>query len=223
MFTSIKGAGSSMLTQTKMNVWRALTQNSRETGMLYALVAMLVLLGLVFGLLFLNQGHSSWRNLMGLMYSMVVATLILCSMNVALKFPVEWSIFMREYYTGANALGPYFIGRTIADIPFLSLFLIMTIIPYWMAGLSPVFSSFVNYVWIFFLIIHASASTGYFASSFSPNPVLGLAITPVLATPMILFSGMLYERNRVPMFLSWLQYTSVVNFGFGALVINECL
>lgn len=64
---------------------------------------------------------------MGLMYSMVVATLILCSMNVALKFPVEWSIFMREYYTGANALGPYFIGRTIADLPFLSLFLIMTV------------------------------------------------------------------------------------------------
>ena len=73
------------------------------------------------------QGHASWRNLMGLMYSMVVATLILCSMNVALKFPVEWSIFMREYYTGANALGPYFIGRTIADLPFLSLFLIMTV------------------------------------------------------------------------------------------------
>lgn len=185
---------------------------------------------------------------MGLMYSMVVATLILCSMNVALKFPVEWSIFMREYYTGANALGPYFIGRTIADLPFLSLFLIMTvgeapchpqhpissstpqaltcpspsllpsvvdpwppqIIPYWMAGLSPVFSSFINYVFIFFLVIHASASTGYFASSFSANPVLGLAITPVIATPMILFSGMLYERSRVPFFLSWMQVITIV-------------
>lgn len=55
VFQSISGAGSSVITQTKMNVWRAITQNARETGMLYALVAMLVLLGMVFGLLFLNQ------------------------------------------------------------------------------------------------------------------------------------------------------------------------
>ena len=55
VFQSISGAGSSVITQTKMNVWRAVTQNARETGMLYALVAMLVLLGMVFGLLFLNQ------------------------------------------------------------------------------------------------------------------------------------------------------------------------
>ena len=32
---------------------------------------------------------------------------------------------MREYYTGANALGPYFLGRTIADIPFMALFLLL--------------------------------------------------------------------------------------------------
>jgi ATP-binding cassette, subfamily G (WHITE), eye pigment precursor transporter len=169
----------------------------------------------------LPQGHSSWRNLMGMMFAMVVAVLILCSMNVALKFPVEWSIFMREYYTGANALGPYFIGRTIADIPFLALFLIMCIIPYWMAGLTATFSNFINFCVIFFLVINASASTGYMASSFSANPVLGLIITPIVDTPMILFSGMLYERSRVPLFLQWMQYVSVVNYGFAALIINE--
>ncbi len=205
-----------------MNIWRALTQNSRDKGSLYALVGMLIALGLVFGLLFLNQGHSSWRNLMGMMFALVVAVLILASMNVALKFPIEWSIFMREYYTGANALGPYFIGRTIADIPFLGLFLLLVVVPYWMAGLTAEIGNFIRYLFIFFLIINGSASTGYLASSFSPDPVLGLAITPVLATPMILFSGMLYERASVPMFLQWIQHISVINYGFAALVINEC-
>lgn len=32
---------------------------------------------------------------MGMMFALVVAVLILASMNVALKFPIEWSIFMR--------------------------------------------------------------------------------------------------------------------------------
>lgn len=127
-----------------------------------------------------------------------------------------------EYYTGANALGPYFIGRTIADIPFLGLFLLLVVVPYWMAGLTPEIGNFIRYLFIFFLIINGSASTGYLASSFSPDPVLGLAITPVLATPMILFSGMLYERASVPLFLQWIQHISVINYGFAALVINEC-
>ena len=216
------GNGAGYLLQTKMNIWRAVTQSSRDKGTLYALIGMLLILGMVFGLLFLNQAHSSWRNLMGMMFALVVAVLILCSMNVALKFPVEWSIFMREYYTGANALGPYFIGRTIADIPFLALFLLLVIVPYWMSGLTASFGGFIRYCFIFFLIINGSASTGYLASSFSADPVLGLAITPVIDTPMILFSGMLYERASVPMYLRWIQHISVINYGFAALVINEC-
>lgn len=218
---SISGGSSSLLVQCKMNVWRALLQQSREKVLLYALIGMLFCLGLVFGLLFLGQARASWRNLMGMIYALVVALQILCAMNVALHFPVEWSIFMREYYTGANGLGPYFMGRTIADIPYLLLFLIMVILPYWMGGLAPDFGSFLRYCGIFFIITQAAASTGYLASSFSQNPTLGLAMTTIIATPMILFSGMLYERARVPIYLKWMQYLSIVNFGVAGLVINE--
>lgn len=194
----------------------------RDKSMTYALIGMLVLLGLIFGLLFLGQAHESWRNLMGMIFALITAILILCSMHVALSFPIEWSIFMREYYTGANSLESYFLGRTIADIPHLALFLIMVIIPYWMSGMTAAFVPFFNYCLVMFLIINASASTGYFASSFSPDPQLGLALTPIVDTPMILFSGMLYERGRVPFFLKWMQYLSLVNYGFAGIMINEC-
>ena len=33
---------------------------------------------------------------------------------------------------------------------------------------------------------------------------------------------MLYERASVPLYLKWIQYISVINYGFAALVINEC-
>ena len=70
-------------------------------------------------------------------------------------------------------------------------------------------------------VLQAAASIGYLASSFSQNPTLGLAATPIFATPMILFSGMLYERARVPFFLKWMQYFSIVNYGVAGLIINE--
>jgi len=42
-------------------------QQMREKAIIYALIGMLFMLGLVFGLLFLQQAHGSWRNLMGKM------------------------------------------------------------------------------------------------------------------------------------------------------------
>ncbi len=44
---------------------------------------------------------------------------------------------------------------------------------------------------------------------------------PLLITPMILFSGMLYERSSVPRGLRWIQSLSVMNYGFAALVLNQ--
>lgn len=38
---------------------------------------------------------------------------------------------------------------------------------------------------------------------------------------MILFSGMLYERNSVPAGLEWLQDISLVNYGYALMVINQ--
>ena len=46
---SIAGCTSSLLVQTKMNVWRAVTNQMREKVLLQALVGMLILLGMVFG------------------------------------------------------------------------------------------------------------------------------------------------------------------------------
>jgi len=67
----------------------------------------------------------------------------------------------------------------------------------------------------------AAQSLGYLASSFSANPVVGLSILPLIITPMILFSGMLYERHSVPPSLEWIQDISIMNYGFALLVLNE--
>lgn len=40
---------------------------------------------------------------------------------------------------------------------------------------------------------------------------------------MILFSGLLYDRQLVPLWLKWLEYVSIVNYGFAALILNQVL
>lgn len=44
---------------------------------------------------------------------------------------------------------------------------------------------------------------------------------PVLITPMILFSGMLYERQSVRPYLRWMQDLSLVNYSYATYVLNE--
>jgi hypothetical protein len=47
---------------------------------------------------------------------------------------------------------------------------------------------------------------------------LRCAAVPAFITPMVLFSGFLYDTATLPPYLAWLPKASIVNYGFSALV-----
>lgn len=116
------------------------------------------------------------RNTAGFLFSLLVTLLIASSIQVCLHFPFDYAILMREYYSGANTPGPYFLGRTMASIPQSLLFLLLGIIPYFMTGLSHAPVAFWYFVLILFVLNFAAQSLGYLASSFTSNPIVGLSI-----------------------------------------------
>lgn len=40
-------------------------------------------------------------------------------------------------------------------------------------------------------------------------------------TPMVVFSGVLYQRSAVPSYLTWLHSLSITNYGFQALIGSQ--
>jgi len=179
-------------------------------------------LGLVFGVLYWGQmPHDNGRNTAGYLFSLVVTLLIASSIAVCMAFPFDFAILMREVFSGANKPIGYFLGRTLAGVPNSLAFMIMGVLPYFMVGLVGDVGVFGWYCLVFFVMNFAAQSLGYLASSFSANPVVGLSILPLIITPMILFSGMLYERHSVPPSLEWIQDISIMNYGFALLVLNE--
>jgi hypothetical protein len=40
-------------------------------------------------------------------------------------------------------------------------------------------------------------------------------------TPMVVFSGALYQRSAVPSYLTWLHDISITNYGFQALIASQ--
>ena len=174
---TVRGARSSLWVLFRTNFKRAWVQETREKTGLVVRAVMNVLLGLVFGLLYFDQiPRDNGRNTMGFLFSLIVTMLIASSINVCLHFPFDFAILMREYYAGANTAVPYFLGRTLASLPTSLLFLVMGIIPYWMAGLVKDASAFAYFVLILFLTNFAAQSVGFLASSWSRNPVVGLSV-----------------------------------------------
>ena len=45
-----------------------------------------------------------------------------------------------------------------------------------------------------------------------------LRTVPAFITPMVLFSGFLYDTAALPPYLAWLPKVSIVNYGFSAMV-----
>ena len=222
LLLGVKGARSSGWVSFKTNLWRSWLSQKREYLGFAVGVGMNAGLGLIFGVLYINQlPKDKGRNTAGYLFSLLVCLLIASTIAVCLNFPFDAAILLREYYAGANKPGGYFLGRTLAGVPASLSFMIIGIVPYYMVGLASDAGAFGRFCLVFFIMNFAAQSLGYLASSFSANPLVGLSILPLLTTPMILFSGMLYERNSVPHSMKWIQDLSIMNYGFALLVIND--
>lgn len=124
------------------------------------------------------QAANNWRNLMGLLFSVVVANFFLGCLGVILRFSSEWyvqyagfvfdmyiyvcvcvinnsciptqlyttittqtnehnrGIVTREYFAGANSMGPYLLARFLGLLPLSYGPFILALLVYWMTGES---------------------------------------------------------------------------------------
>ena len=66
-----------------------------------------------------------------------------------------------------------------------------------------------------------AASIGYLLSSCFESETTATGLAPVIIMPMMLFGGLLANNERIPDWLSWLQYISTIKYGSEALISNE--
>lgn len=54
-----------------------------------------------------------------------------------------------------------------------------------------------------------------------PAFAIGIVCSTSGADAMVVFSGVLYQRNAVPWYLTWLHDISIVNFDYAALLRSQ--
>ncbi|XP_074603827.1 ATP-binding cassette sub-family G member 1-like [Brevipalpus obovatus] len=141
-------------------------------------------------------------------------------MPTVLTFPMEMTVFIKERSNGWYSAGIYFIGKTLADIPFQIFFpaLYGTIIYIMNAQIwSP--WRLVMFLWILILVALTAQSHGLLVSAiFMENATAAVFFAPIVSIPTMLFAGFFVRLRTMPHFFKPFTYISYIRYGFECLV-----
>lgn len=203
---------------------RTVKSYGREPVLAKVRLGQAISMGLILGLVYLQQpfDSSATKNRLGAMFLLIMNQSIASMFTVSQVIPKDMAVFMREYLTSANRPSSYFLGLSLAEVPYQVLFpCIFGSIAYWLIGFAPEASRFFIFIVTLVLMANASCSLGYALSTLTGHDGVAVALGPVLMLPMSLYAGVLHSSDHVPWYFVPLDKVSMIKYAFQAIVLNE--
>ncbi|KAL3270059.1 hypothetical protein HHI36_009117 [Cryptolaemus montrouzieri] len=160
----------------------------------------------ICGALFLFLNNSTFKNING----------------VLVTFCSELPLFLREHKNGLYRTDVYFLSKTLADIPWFTLFNVMfTGTCYLFVGMNQGLVHFLVAIGITVLVTYTVLGLGYILSVSSPTPQVAQQLVAVVITPFMLLGGFFLDIRSIPSYLVWVSDLSWFKWGNIALLINQ--
>lgn len=178
--------------------------------------------GLFFGVgrNFLSQ--AGWLGLMGFSFFLGANSLMIAMGPVAIVFPAERNVFLKEYGAKMYGVGAYYLSRNLIELPYSFLFpIIQSLVFYWMVGLGQTAEQFFTFFLILYLISFNGSSLGLLIGSLAQDSKSVGVLLPMFIFPFILFSGMFKNLGNLPDWIGWFQFVSPIKYTFAAFMQNQ--
>ncbi|KAH8404774.1 hypothetical protein KR222_001227 [Zaprionus bogoriensis] len=210
----------SFVMQYLLLMQRILICARRNYFLLLARIASHILIGIVFGYLYMNVGNSA-HSVLGNYVYLYGSTLLLVytgKMAVVLTFPLEIDMLTREHFNRWYKLGPYFLSMISFEIPFQSfcaaLYIIISVR---LTDNDSVESFRIYYFMLLAIMATLSAQAwGFFVGATLPTK-LAVFLGPILAVMFSVFGFCTRYIDITPLF-RWMWHLSYFRAGFhGAL------
>mmetsp|Transcript_31393 Transcript_31393/g.83516 ORF Transcript_31393/g.83516 Transcript_31393/m.83516 type:complete len:586 (-) Transcript_31393:255-2012(-) len=121
-----------------------------------------------------------------------------------LQFAFERPIFLREYASNMYSSVPYFLSKTIVEIPVsLCSSLVILLVTYWSMGFQ---GNFFLLVLTSLTMSTAAGSQALFLGCCVKEVETAMELAPLLFVPQLMFSGVFIDVDLVPVWMRWLQY-----------------
>lgn len=172
------------------------------------------------------------ENMNFLLVAVMTATFAALEITV-ITFPLEAKTIKREWRNGWYKVTSYFIGRTLADLPFQLVFIVIfCILIYTLTGQNNTNSSnyvenlllswrFHSFVLIIVMIALVAQSVGFiFGAIFMNNLPAAVFTAPLCIFPALLFSGFFARVSQIPSFYKPLTYLSHFRYAFDSLIVT---
>jgi hypothetical protein len=143
-------------------------------------------------------------------------------MMTVLTFPLEMNVISNEWRNGWYKSWSYFIGRSLADIPYQIVFpFIFCAIGYNLTGQVNDFWRYLVYSSLMVAVSFCAQSQGLiFGAIFMNNLAAATFIACVSTIPIMLFGGYLIRIAAMPQWISWLSYISYFKHAFQSILIT---
>ncbi|KAJ1327234.1 hypothetical protein BSLG_010576 [Batrachochytrium salamandrivorans] len=188
---------------------------------------------LVLGFIYFKMTNDTGgvQSRIGLLFFLCINQTFAVVMPNISVFPLQRQIIKRERSAGSYRSSSAFVAKLISSLPLSFLGAIVLIIPmYWMVGLQPTAEKYFTFLCIILVHVNAANALGLLLGAGVPNVRVGLIIAPLVNIVFVLFGGQLVNLDKIPAFLRWLQWISIVAYSnkaltqneFGGLVLDPC-
>lgn len=218
-----KQFASSFGQQVKYNLKREWANVKRRTQDLRTRFMRGIMLGIIVGTLFLQLGHdqSGANDRFGLLF-LVLVLLGTAANNIIPNIVGGRAVFYREQAAGAYRAVSYLIALLVTEFPItLSSSVLLSILTYFISGLSSTANQFFFYAWMLFLYGCLTIAFVIFLSLATPNGEVAAALSGVFTSLFALFAGFIITKSNIPDYWIWLYYISFVHYPLEAIVVNE--
>ncbi|CAL1289087.1 unnamed protein product [Larinioides sclopetarius] len=220
--SSFGGYATSSWNQFKVLTYRSLICTLREPMATQLRFFAHVVVGLLLGMLYYGIGNDASKifNNSGFLFFSLLFLIFTAMMPTVLTFPMEKTIFAREYINSWYSTRMYYLAKTVSEIPFQILFpVIYCSIVYWMTAQPNDLIRFGLFILSSIMISLVAQSVGLLigAATSVQNAVF---LAPVVSIPILLFSGFFISLDTIPPYLQWLSYISYIRYCYQSVLLG---
>uniref|UniRef100_A0A7S2JVU6 ABC transporter domain-containing protein n=1 Tax=Zooxanthella nutricula TaxID=1333877 RepID=A0A7S2JVU6_9DINO len=197
----------------------------RDKGTTGARFGITLFLTALYGLIFFRVGSPGdgvaydMQSHVGALTMLAISSIFGSAQPLLLTFSSERPVFMRESAGNMYGVVPYFLSKTMIEVPLLLLTNILSwLVAYWLMGFH---GSIVIGILGTWLISLAAASTALVVACLVKDSKQAMEAAPGLFVPQIIFAGFFVKIELIPVWIRWAQYLCSLKWGMNILYINE--
>jgi len=149
----------------------------------------------------------------------MVTSMVGCAQPMALSFPFERPVFMKEHTNGLYDVVPYFLSKFFVEIPVVMCQTLLGVsISYLLMALQ---SQFLMLWTANFLLGIASASIAIMLGCIANRVSDAVELFPLAFIPQLVLGGFLIQMDQVPKFLRWVKWICPLKMAGNLCLLTE--